>query len=136
MTETVTDWLARDEGSEISDSMRPELIDLLPTFSRQEPVTAYMMVGDGKYTSSDFYMSVRLTTAAHMLRSVVEIDPNRAGGVPVLIGTRFTVARIIAELADGMTVTRLSRQYDLNKDHITELLHGISILFDRPFYRY
>jgi uncharacterized protein (DUF433 family) len=83
----------------------------------------------------DVVMNARLTYAAHSLNGVIEISADRGGGLPVLAGTRFTISRIIAELADGMSVSKLSREFNLDKKKISELLHGIAIIFDRPFSR-
>lgn len=47
------------------------------------------------------------------LKSVVEINPLRRGGVPVLRGTQFTVAQTLAELARSSGVAEVAENYEL-----------------------
>jgi uncharacterized protein (DUF433 family) len=68
-----------------------------------------------------------------MLRGVVQIDPDRHGGVPVLKGTRFTVAQTLAELADSSGVTELAANYNLDAKTIRDTLTGLSLMLMRPF---
>jgi uncharacterized protein (DUF433 family) len=127
----VTEWIERDEGGRIADEMRT-----LTSYSGTgviELQKTNMPVPVGRYIPADVLMSMRLTYAAYTLKNLVEISLDKAAGVPVLVGTKFTVARIIAEIADGMSVSKLAREFDLNKDHIAEMLHGIAITLDRPF---
>lgn len=84
--------------------------------------------------SADIVVSMRLTYAASMLKETVEINPDKAHGAPVLTGTRFKIARVLAELADGMTVSKMAKEFDLNKSMIVKLLHGLAIQLDRSFF--
>jgi uncharacterized protein (DUF433 family) len=131
MTDFVfADWIEKDDASEIANEMRPSVKQWKVTTSL---VQMYEFPDRDYAASSDVLMSMRLTFAAQTMKSLVDIDPSIAGGVPVLTGTRFTVARVIAELADGTTVSKLARNFDLNKDNIVEVLHSIAIKLDRPF---
>lgn len=67
------------------------------------------------------------------LRDVVEVDPNRRGGIPVLKGTRFTVGQTLAELADSAGVQEVGERFDLNEETIRELLLGLALVFERPY---
>lgn len=86
-----------------------------------------------KRISADVLVSMRMTYAAHLLNAVIEINAKKAGGTPVLRGTRFKVAQILAELADNKSVSKLAREFDLDRGKVEEMLHGMAILFDRPF---
>jgi uncharacterized protein (DUF433 family) len=66
------------------------------------------------------------------LQNAVEIDPKRRGGIPVLKGTRFTVAQTLAELADSTGVPEVANRFDLDEDTIRELLYGLALLAERP----
>ncbi len=68
-----------------------------------------------------------------VLHDVVQIDPRRAGGVPVLMGTRFTVAQTLAELAQTGGVQEVADNYDLDPRTIREMLTGLSLILMRPF---
>ena len=68
-----------------------------------------------------------------LLHDVVQINPRRAGGVPVLAGTRFTVAQTLAELAESTGVSEVADNYDLNPETIREMLNGLSLILMRPF---
>jgi len=66
------------------------------------------------------------------LREVVQINPRRWGGVPVLKGSRFTVSQALAELAQSSAVTELAENYDLNAENIREMLNGLSLILMQP----
>ena len=88
-----------------------------------------------KDLTSDVLMSVRLTYAALLLKDCVEIDPDRLGGVPVLVGTRFPVAQVLGELADDTTVSRMAKNFKLDAETIRSFLRGLAIHLDRPYRR-
>jgi uncharacterized protein (DUF433 family) len=52
--------------------------------------------------------------------------------MPVLKDTRFPLARIFAELADGLTVIQIADDYDLDVDCLTKLMDGFASYFGRP----
>lgn len=66
------------------------------------------------------------------LAGVVEIDPDVRGGLPVLVGTRFTIAQVLAELADTHGVDEVASEFDLDADAIRSLLNGMSLVMQRP----
>jgi uncharacterized protein (DUF433 family) len=68
-----------------------------------------------------------------MLRSCVDVDPHRRGGVPVLKGTRFTVSEALAEIADTTAIAELTRRFDLDHDVLKDMLNGLSLLLNRPY---
>jgi len=63
----------------------------------------------------------------------VEIDPQRRGGVPVLKGTRVTVAEALGEVAESCDVREVADNFDLDLENLRCLLNGLSLLFNRPY---
>ena len=53
---------------------------------------------------------------------LVEVDPLRVGGRPVLKGTRMPVEDIIANYEYGVSVSEISEQFQISAETITELL--------------
>jgi uncharacterized protein (DUF433 family) len=66
------------------------------------------------------------------LRDCIETNPHKCGGVPVIKGTRFTLARFLAELADGRSVSSIASDFELDADLLGQFLRGLSICLDRP----
>ena len=62
---------------------------------------------------------------------VIEVDPKRRGGVPVLSGTRMPVAQVLANLWDW-SGRELVRDYDLNMYATHRLITVIAAYFDSP----
>jgi uncharacterized protein (DUF433 family) len=67
------------------------------------------------------------------LRDCVEVNPNKRGGVPVLRGTRFTVAQLFAEIGEGRSIGDIAEDFELDLAVIKELFESFSIQLDRPF---
>ena len=88
---------------------------------------------DRKDLSSDEdWLAERARWAATALRECVEADPNKRSGHPVLKGTRFTIAQLFAELADGRNIAEIADDLELDLEMIKKLLQGFSIHLDRP----
>jgi uncharacterized protein (DUF433 family) len=92
-------------------------------------------IPSSKSTDAGVLLSVRLTYGTLLLKECVDIDPDRMGGIPVLAGTRFPVAQVLGELADGTTVSKLAKNFNLDAELIASFLRGIAIHLDRPFSR-
>ena len=60
------------------------------------------------------------------LPNLVDRDPNKCGGVPVLRNTRFAVAQLIAELADSDSVGEIADDFDLSESQIREFLRELA----------
>jgi uncharacterized protein (DUF433 family) len=73
--------------------------------------------------------------AQRALGESVEIDSRRRGGVPVLKGTRFTVAQTLAELAESGGVNEVANRCMLDRELIRRLLYGLAAAVDRPYRR-
>jgi uncharacterized protein (DUF433 family) len=85
--------------------------------------------------TADHYVVIRLESAIRDMRSCIDIDPMRAGGKPVLKGTRFTVAQVISQIAEGDTVDDLTENFRLDGGIIRCFLRALSVAFDRTYYR-
>jgi uncharacterized protein (DUF433 family) len=79
------------------------------------------------------WLAERARCALSMLRDCTEVNPRKCGGVPVLKGTRFSLAQVLAEIAEGRSVTELAEDFDLEPALIKEFLEGMAIALDRPF---
>ena len=55
--------------------------------------------------STEGWLAERAEHAALTLQHCVEVNPNKCSGVPVFRGTRFTLVRFLAELAEERSVT-------------------------------
>ncbi len=60
----------------------------------------------------------------------VVIDPGIQHGRPVIRGTRVPVARIIAELAGGMTREEIMREYEISAEDVAAALAYASDLME------
>jgi uncharacterized protein (DUF433 family) len=69
------------------------------------------------------------------LRDYVEVDPSRRGGVPVLKGTRVTVAETLAEVAESRGVQDVAENFDLDAEQLKSILNGLSLLLNQPYPR-
>ena len=56
------------------------------------------------------------------VRERIIIDPRVQHGKPVIQGTRVPVARIIAELAGGMTREEVMREYEIATEDVAAAL--------------
>ncbi len=56
------------------------------------------------------------------VRARIIIDPRIQHGKPVIRGTRVPVARIIAELAGGMTREEVMREYEVSAEDVAAAL--------------
>jgi uncharacterized protein (DUF433 family) len=85
-----------------------------------------------KPISQEEWLAERARWAACVLRNCVEVDPKKRSGVPVLKGTRFTVAQLFAELADGRSIAEIADSFELDVEIIKQLLQGFATHLDRP----
>lgn len=59
----------------------------------------------------------------------IEVDPNRVHGIPIIKGTRFTVAQFLAELADGNSISNLAETFDFDEEILANVLQDLSVAF-------
>ncbi|MGO8751666.1 MAG: DUF433 domain-containing protein [Thermoguttaceae bacterium] len=84
---------------------------------------------------AEYRLARRLREAVVMLQNSVEINPQKRGGVPVLKGTRVTIAQVIAELSDDLSLSEIADDLGLDEMQSRCFLEGMAIHLDRPFVR-
>jgi uncharacterized protein (DUF433 family) len=77
-------------------------------------------------------LAKRLQHAIQQLHGCVEVSLAIRGGIPVVKGTRFTVAQVLAELAEGRSIVEVADDFDLDLACLKNLLHSFAICLDRP----
>ena len=90
------------------------------------------MNGIDRLLSKEDWLAERSQWATSVLRDSVEVDPNKRSGVPVLKGTRFTIAQLFAEIAEGRSIVEIAEDFELDLDTIKSLLQGFSTHLDHP----
>jgi uncharacterized protein (DUF433 family) len=75
----------------------------------------------------------RLEQATYLALEHIDVDSMIRGGVPVLRGTRFTIAQVLAEVADGSSVADLTTDYDLERSRIVGALRSLAAALDRQY---
>lgn len=77
-------------------------------------------------------LAKRLAYAIKLIGDSVEIDPDVRGGLPVVRGSRITVSRIFAEIADNQRLSDIADNLDIDRETLRKIVDGISIHLDRP----
>ncbi len=63
----------------------------------------------------------------------IKIDPQIMSGVPVIMNTRFPVAQLLAEMAEGRTVKEIADDFDLPFGDCINAIDELSIYLNKPF---
>ncbi len=74
----------------------------------------------------------RAQFASSELGDCVERDPLKMNGVPVVKGSRISIAQVFAEMAEGMSSDEVAEDFSLDPALIKRLVSGFSICLDRP----
>ncbi len=80
------------------------------------------------------WIGIQLHTAMVVSRELVVSNPQILSGVPVLRGTRFSVARVLVELSEDVSISELADDYELDLGVLRRLLQCLSMYLDRPTY--
>jgi uncharacterized protein (DUF433 family) len=111
-----------------------EVVDPIREWKRKLPaLSMFYSEKPKKPVSVDVLVSMRMTYAAYLLNELIEVDGDKAGGTPVLKGTKFKISRILGEIADGRSVSKLAKDFRLDIDKVVAVLHGMAIYLDRSF---
>ena len=63
--------------------------------------------------------------------TTIRKDPDIMGGKPCLAGTRFPVAQVLRELAEGRSVDQLAADFDLDLDLLRDFMKELASMFER-----
>jgi uncharacterized protein (DUF433 family) len=77
------------------------------------------------------WMIERTQSASRELADCIELNPAKCGGVPVLKGTRISVAQILAEIGEGQSAVEVAQDYDLDAELVKRLVKGLAVYLDR-----
>ena len=76
-------------------------------------------------------LAARVLAATRMVQGSIEVDPLVCSGKPVLVGTRFPLARVFAELAEGHRLGEIAEDYDLDVSALESAFEGLAIFLDQ-----
>jgi uncharacterized protein (DUF433 family) len=88
--------------------------------------------GRGADLTTEQWFVEKLIRGLYLVHTSVDVDKDIRSGVPVIKDTRFPVARLLAELANGLTINAIADDYDLNVDTLASLLDGMASCLNRP----
>ena len=77
------------------------------------------------------WLAERTEYAARELHECVEFDPGKRGGVPMLKGTRMSVAQLLAELGEGRSTVEVAEDFDLDAALVKRFVCGLAVCLDR-----
>ncbi len=63
----------------------------------------------------------------------IVVDPDIRSGVPVIRGTRVSLAQILIEVASGVDIIEIADDLDIDLDPIREFFESLSELVSQPF---
>ena len=89
------------------------------------PISARRELADEEWV----FQRVRYATL--ILRECVEVDPDKRDGIPVLRGTRFTLAQMLAQLAEGRSLPEIAKAFRLDENLMRQVLESLAICLDR-----
>ena len=80
-------------------------------------------------TKPDLSRLKELLAKATQLFELTEANPRKCGGKLTIRDTRFTVAQLIAEIADSRH-DEVCDNYDLDNDDVMKILHSVAVAID------
>ena len=102
--------------------------------SHQRGVRLAMSAAHGSAVLSsrpEQWLAERTEYAARELHECVEFDPGKRGGVPMLKGTRMSVAQLLAELGEGRSTVDVAEDFDLDAALVKRFVCGLAVCLDR-----
>jgi uncharacterized protein (DUF433 family) len=108
-----------------------ELVPPLEMRLGEEWGKAFRHLADRKLLTQQWFAEC-VANGFDILSKSIDIDPEIRGGVPVLRGTRFTVAQALAELAELSGVTEFSEEFDIDPQVVKDMLDGLALVLQRP----
>ncbi len=86
-----------------------------------------------RHLEHQFWLADRMNYAKLLLSDSIEVHADIRSGVPVLQGTRVPLSQVLAEIADGASITEIADDLEIDENPIREFIQGFSIFVDRPF---
>lgn len=77
----------------------------------------------------------RIRHASRELSDCVKVNPQKLSGVPVLKGSRISVAQILAEIGEGRTAAEVAADLELDASLVQRLVQGLAVCLDGPISR-
>ena len=77
------------------------------------------------------WLAERADYAARELHECVEFDPAKRCAIPVLLGTRMSVAQLLAELGEGRSTAEVAEDFDLDANLVKRFVCGLAVCLDR-----
>ncbi|HEX7446921.1 MAG TPA: DUF433 domain-containing protein [Pirellulales bacterium] len=90
-------------------------------------------IDDHATSSNGDALAERLSIAVQLMNDSIDIDPDVLSGVPVVRGTRISVARVLAEIADNSNLSAIADNLEIDFQSLKNIIEGLSIRLDRPF---
>jgi uncharacterized protein (DUF433 family) len=109
-------------------SVRAKVLEAIRTIGTEHPLS---LIKKAWGSADQDWVAERVRYASLTLRDCIEVDPDLRSGVPVLRGTRFTVAQMLAELADGRSLSEIAGAFRLNEDQMRQVLESMAIYLDQ-----
>jgi uncharacterized protein (DUF433 family) len=123
-------WQQRTEGIEPRHRIT---FHVAPGTANWEEVEAKaLIVGLSFRARHDLLDADRFGQAVRALRSCLESNPEKLGGVLIFRGTRFSPSQFLAELADDDAVRLIANNFEVDESQLRRFLHALAVYLDRP----
>lgn len=63
--------------------------------------------------------------------SIVEVNPRKLGGKPVLRGTRFSISQLLAEIGDHDVIKEIADDFELDEIQLRQVIHALALSLDQ-----
>jgi uncharacterized protein (DUF433 family) len=77
-------------------------------------------------------LAVRWRHAIQLLRASIDTDPKLRSGLPCIKGTRITASQVLAQLAEGDSISEIADDMSIDQEMLKSFLDALSIILDRP----
>lgn len=116
------DWINRSQNWAEMIEQAPESDDWMPSVNLV-PV---------RHLSKSGWLADRLRVGMRLLEDSIEFDPDKCGGIPLLRGTRVSIAQVFGEIADDVSLSELADDLDLDRVALEQVFRAFSIYLERP----
>jgi uncharacterized protein (DUF433 family) len=95
-------------------------------------MTVESAMAPAPHDAAALWLVQRVEYASSELSDCIERNPLKMNGVPVVKGSRISVAQILAEIAEGMSADEVAEDFSLDPSLVKRLVSGLSVCLDRP----